>query len=236
MKNKIIWVTGASTGIGKAIAEKFSGKGCTVVITARSKSRLDDIVKEIRLTGREAMAYVCDVSSERSVIHTAKKIQEKYGTIDVLINNAGSTVFKSFLDTETKDYDNVIDTNLKGPFLCMKAVLPQMIRKKTGSIINILSVAANTTFENSSVYSASKAGMQAMASCIRKEVRKHNIKICNIYPGAVETDMWDIKARQQFRNRMMTPADIGDIAFDVYNKPERLMVEDLVVRPVKGDL
>ncbi|MBK6505189.1 MAG: SDR family oxidoreductase [Ignavibacteria bacterium] len=236
MKNKIIWVTGASTGIGKAIAEKFSSKGCTVVITARSKSRLDDIVKEIRLTGREAMAYVCDVSSERSVIHTAKKIQEKYGTIDVLINNAGATVFKSFLDTETKDYDNVIDTNLKGPFLCMKAVLPQMIRKKTGSIINILSVAANTTFENSSVYSASKAGMQAMASCIRKEVRKHNIKICNIYPGAVETDMWDIKARQQFRNRMMTPADIGDIAFDVYNKPERLMVEDLVVRPVKGDL
>ena len=81
MKNKIIWVTGASTGIGKAIAEKFSSKGCTVVITARSKSRLDDIVKEIRLTGREAMAYVCDVSSERSVIHTAKKIQEKYGTI-----------------------------------------------------------------------------------------------------------------------------------------------------------
>ncbi|MGB3018292.1 MAG: SDR family oxidoreductase, partial [Ignavibacteria bacterium] len=210
--------------------------GCTVVITARSKSRLDDIVKEIRLTGREAMAYVCDVSSERSVIHTAKKIQEKYGTIDVLINNAGSTVFKSFLDTETKDYDNVIDTNLKGPFLCMKAVLPQMIRKKTGSIINILSVAANTTFENSSVYSASKAGMQAMASCIRKEVRKHNIKICNIYPGAVETDMWDIKARQQFRNRMMTPEDIGEITFDVYNKPERLMVEDLVVRPVKGDL
>ncbi len=236
MKNKIIWVTGASTGIGKAIAEKFSSKGCTVVITARSKSRLDDIVKEIRLTGREAMAYVCDVSSERSVIHTAKKIQEKYGTIDVLINNAGATVFKSFLDTETKDYDNVIDTNLKGPFLCMKAVLPQMIRKKTGSIINILSVAANTTFENSSVYSASKAGMQAMASCIRKEVRKHNIKICNIYPGAVETDMWDIKARQQFRNRMMTPADIGEITFDVYNKPERLMVEDLVVRPVKGDL
>ena len=236
MKNKIIWVTGASTGIGKAIAKKFSSKGCTVVITARSKSRLDDIVNEIKLTGREASAFVCDVSSERSVFSTAKKIQEKYGTIDLLINNAGATVFKSFLDTATKDYDDVIDTNLKGPFLCMKAVLPQMIKKKTGSIINILSVAANTTFENSSVYSASKAGMQAMASCIRKEVRKHNIKICNIYPGAVETDMWDIKARQQFRNRMMTPANIGEIVFDVYNKPERLMIEDLVVRPVRGDI
>lgn len=236
MKNKVVWVTGASSGIGKAIAEKFSKEGCIVVVTARRKSRLDGIVKGIRLTGGEATALVCDVSSEQSVFSTAETIRGKCGTIDVLINNAGSTVFKSFLDTSTKDYDNVIDTNLKGPFLCMKAVLPQMIKRKTGFIINILSVAANTTFENSSVYSASKAGLQAMATCIRKEVRKHNIKICNIYPGAVETDMWDSKARQQFRNRMMSPADIGEVTFDVYNKPERLMIEDLVVRPVRGDL
>ena len=236
MKNKVVWVTGASSGIGKAIAEKFSKEGCIVVVTARRKSRLDGIVKGIKLTGGEATALVCDVSSERSVCSTAEKIRGKYGTIDVLINNAGSTVFKSFLDTATKDFDNVIDANLKGPFLCMKAVLPQMIKRKTGFIINILSVAANTTFENSSVYSASKAGLQAMATCIRKEVRMHNIKICNIYPGAVETDMWDSKSRQQFRNRMMSPADIGEVTFDVYNKPERLMIEDLVVRPVRGDL
>ena len=236
MKSKVVWVTGASSGIGKAIAEKFSKEGCIVVVTARRKFRLDGIVKEIRLADREATAFVCDVTSGRSVYSTAEKIREKYGTIDLQINNAGATVFKSFLDTETKDYDNVIDTNLKGPFLCMKAVLPQMIKKKSGYIINILSVAANTTFENSSVYSASKSGLQAMATCIRKEVRKHNIKICNIYPGAVETDMWDSKARQQFRKRMMSPADIGEIVFDVYNKPERLMIEDLVVRPVRGDL
>ena len=236
MKNKVVWVTGASTGIGKAIAEKFSKEGCIVVVTARRKSRLVRIVSEIKFAGREASAFVCNVMSERSVFLTAKRIREKYGTIDVLINNAGATVFKSFLETKTQDYNNVIDTNLKGPFLCMKAVLPQMIKKKHGSIINILSVAASTAFENSAVYSASKAGMSAMANCIRTEVRRYDIKICNIFPGAVDTAMWESKARQRYRNRMMTPADIAEITFDVYNKPKKVVIEDLIVRPVRGDI
>lgn len=236
MKNKVVWVTGASTGIGKAIAEKFSKEGCIVVVTARRKSRLVKIVSEIKFAGREASAFVCNVMSERSVFQTAKRIREKYGNIDVLINNAGATVFKSFLETKTQDYNNVIDTNLKGPFLCMKAVLPQMIKKKHGSIINILSVAAGTAFENSAVYSASKAGMSAMANCIRTEVRRYDIKICNIFPGAVDTAMWESKARQRYRNRMMTPADIAEITFDVYNKPKKVVIEDLIVRPVRGDI
>ena len=236
MKNKVVWVTGASTGIGKAIAEKFSKEGCIVVVTARRKSRLVRIVSEIKFAGREASAFVCNVMSERSVFLTAKRIREKYGTIDLLINNAGATVFKSFLETKTQDYNNVIDTNLKGPFICMKAVLPQMIKKKHGSIINILSVAASTAFENSAVYSASKAGMSAMANCIRTEVRRYDIKICNIFPGAVDTAMWESKARQRYRNRMMTPADIAEITFDVYNKPKKVVIEDLIVRPVRGDI
>jgi NADP-dependent 3-hydroxy acid dehydrogenase YdfG len=236
MKNKVVWVTGASTGIGKAIAEKFSKEGCIVVVTARRKSRLVKIVSEIKFAGREASAFVCNVMSERSVFQTAKRIREKYGNIDVLINNAGATVFKSFLETKTQDYNNVIDTNLKGPFLCMKAVLPQMIKSKHGSIINILSVAASTAFENSAVYSASKAGMSAMANCIRAEVRRYDIKISNIFPGAVDTAMWESKARQRYRNRMMTPADIAEITFDVYNKPKKVVIEDLIVRPVRGDI
>lgn len=236
MKNKVVWVTGASTGIGKAIAERFSKEGCIVVVTARRKSRLARIVSEIKFAGREASAFVCNVTSERSVFLTAKRIREKYGSIDVLINNAGATVFKSFLDTKTLDYNNVIDTNLKGPFLCMKAVLPQMIKTKKGIVINILSVAANTAFENSAVYSASKAGLQAMANCIRTEVRRFDIKICNIFPGAVDTAMWESKARQRYRNRMMTPEEIAEITYDVYDKPRKVVIEDLVVRPVKGDI
>ena len=105
---KVVWVTGASTGIGKEIAMQFSKAGYIVVVTARRKSRLVSIVKEIKFAGREAMAFVCNVASERSVNSTAKRIIENYGRIDCLVNNAGVTAFKSFLDTKVFDYDYIM--------------------------------------------------------------------------------------------------------------------------------
>lgn len=236
MQQKVIWITGASTGIGEALANEFSKAGHIVAVTGRRKSRLVRIVSEIKYAEREASAFVCNVQSERSIQSTAKRIREKYGTIDVLINNAGVTVFKSFLETKTIDYDNLMDTNLRGAFLCMKFVLPQMVRKKKGQIINILSVAANTALENSSVYAASKAGLLAMTNCLREEVRRYNIKISNILPGAVETAMWESKFRQRNKSRMMSPAEIAKIVVAVSEQPKKVLIEDIVVRPIKGDL
>ena len=236
MIQKVIWITGASTGIGKEIAMEFSRAGHIVVVTARRKSRLVKIVSEIKFADREASAFVCNVISERSVQITAKRIREKYGSIDVLVNNAGVTVFKSFLETKTFDYDNVIDTNLRGSFLCMKNVIPQMIKNKKGHIINILSVAANTAFENSSVYSASKAGLLAMSNGLREEVRRYNIKVTNILPGATETPMCDSKSRQRYKNRMMSPADIARITLEVFQQPRKVLIEEVIIRPVKGDI
>lgn len=236
MNQRVIWITGASTGIGKEIANEFSRAGHIVVVSARRKSRLVRIVSEIKYADREASAFVCNVMSERSIQITGKRIREKYGTIDLLINNAGVTVFKSFMETKTFDYDNVLDTNLRGAFLCIKSVLPQMIKNKKGHIINILSVAANSSFENSSVYAASKAGLLAMSNSLREEVRRYNIKVSNILPGAVETPMWDSKTRQRYKSRMMSPADIAKIVLQVYQQPRKVLIEDVIVRPVKGDI
>lgn len=236
MKQKVIWITGASTGIGKEIAMEFSKAGHIVVVTARRKSRLVKIVSEIKFADREASAFVCNVMSERSVQITAKRIREKYGNIDALVNNAGVTVFKSFMDTKSTDYDTVIDTNLRGSFLCMKNVIGPMIKNKSGHIINILSVAANTAFENSSVYAASKAGLLAMSNGLREEVRRYNVKITNILPGATETPMWDSKSRQKYRNRMMSPNDIAKITVEVFQHSRKVLIEDVIVRPVKGDV
>ncbi len=236
MIQKVIWITGASTGIGKEIAMEFSRSGHIVVVTARRKSRLVKIVSEIKFADREASAFVCNVMSERSVQITAKRIREKYGSIDVLINNAGVTVFKSFLETKTPDYDNVIDTNLRGSFLCIKNVIPQMIKSKKGHIINILSVSANTAFENSSVYAASKAGLLALSNGLREEVRRYNIKISNILPGATETPMWDSRSRQRYKSRMMSPADIARITLEVFQQPRKVLIEEVIIRPVKGDI
>ena len=236
MLQKVVWITGASTGIGKEIANAISKAGHIVVVTARRKSRLAAIASEIKFAGREATAFVCNVSSERSVQSTAKRIREKYGKIDALINNAGVTVFKSFLDTKVFDFDNIISTNLRGTFLCIKAVLPQMIKLRKGHIINILSVSAKSNFVNSSAYAASKAGTLALSNCLRKEVRKYNIKVSNILPGAVETPMWDRKSIQKYHNRMMLPSDIAQIVLDVFNQPKKVLIEDIVIRPIKGDL
>lgn len=233
---KVVWVTGASTGIGKEIAMQFSKAGYIVVVTARRKSRLVSIVKEIKFAGREAMAFVCNVASERSVNSTAKRIIENYGRIDCLVNNAGVTAFKSFLDTKVFDYDYIMNINLRGSFLTMKSVLKPMIKNKRGHIININSVSANTVYFDSSVYSASKAGLLALSNCVRKEVRKFNIKVTNIFPGATETAMWDAKTRQKNRNRMMSPEDIAKITLQTFEQPKKVLIEDIIIRPLKGDL
>jgi len=236
MSEKVIWITGASTGIGKEIAAEFSKAGHIVVVTARRKSRLVSLVSEIKFAGREATAFVCNVASERSVMLTAKRIREKYGRIDCLVNNAGVTVFKSFVDTKVYEFDYVMEINFRGALLCLKSVLPQMIKNKKGHIINILSVAANTVFEESSIYSASKAALLSLSNSVRKETRRYNIKISNILPGAVETAMWDSRTRQKYKNRMLSPTDVAKIAVDIFNQPKKVLIEDIIVRPIRGDI
>jgi len=236
MSEKVIWITGASTGIGREIAMEFSRAGHIIIATARRKSRLVNLVSEIKFAGREASAFVCNVASERSVQLTAKRIREKYGRIDCLVNNAGVTAFKSFIDTKVYEFDYVIETNLRGAFLCMKSVLPQMIKNKKGHIINIVSVAANTVYEDSSVYSASKAGLLALTNSVRKETRRYNIKISSILPGAVETAMWDSRTRAKYKNRMLSPSDVAKIVLEVFNQPKKVLVEDIYIRPIKGDI
>lgn len=233
---KIVWVTGASVGIGRAIAEIFATSGHMVICSARRKAKLDSVVSNIRKNGCNAEAIVCDIAKEADVKRTVKKILKDHGRIDALINNAGVTEFKSFADSTVKDFDNIMSVNLRGSFLCMKEVLPGMLKRKDGQIINILSVAAITTFENSSLYAASKAGLKAMSEGLRKEVRGNNIKVINIMPGATATDMWDKDFLKKNFNRMMTSEDIGWLTLDVFNQPKALVTEDIVVRPIKGDV
>jgi short-subunit dehydrogenase len=236
MSEKVIWITGASTGIGREIAMEFSKAGHIVVATARRKSRLVNLASEIKFAGREASAFVCNVASERSVQITAKRIREKYGKIDCLVNNAGVTIFKSFTDTKVYEFDYVMETNLRGAFLCMKSVLPQMLKIKKGHIINIISVAANTVYEDSSVYSASKAGLLALTNSLRKETRRYNIKITNILPGATETAMWDSKTRTRYKSRMLSPSDVAKVVIQTFEQPKKVMLEDIIIRPLKGDI
>jgi len=236
MSNKVVWITGASTGIGFEVAKVFAKSGYIIVATARRKSRLVSLVNEIRFAGHEAYAFVCDVRSERSVLSTRKKILEKCNNIDVLVNNAGVTVYKNFIDTKTYDFDDVIETNLRGAFVTTKAVLPMMIKRKRGHIINLSSIASKAIFTGSAAYAASKAGLIAMSNVLRTELRKYNIKITNILPGATDTPMWSPASRQKYGTRMMSPRDIAEIVVQAANQPKKVVIEDMIIRPIKGDL
>lgn len=234
--SKVVWITGASTGIGCELAKAFAKSGYTIIATGRRKSRLVSLVSEIRFAGHEAYAFVCDVRSERSLISTKKKILEKCSSIDVLVNNAGITTFKSFMDTKPPEFDDIMDTNLRGSYLASRAVLPLMMKKRRGHIINVLSVAAKTVFTNSMAYSASKAAQLAMFNVLRAEMRKFNVKVSNIMPGATDTAMWSPASRQKYQARMMTPREVADIVVHVANQPKKVVIEDVVIKPIKGDL
>ncbi len=235
-KNPIVWVTGASRGIGAAIARAFASSGAHVVLTGRDVRALRQNALRIRELGGEASAIRCDVERENSVALAYKTILKKLKRVDVLVNNAGVTYFKPFEKTTVKDFDHVMATNLRGVFLCTKSVLPGMMRRGNGFIINILSVSATTTFKNSSAYAATKAGALALSRSLRAEVRKNGVHVIDILPGAVETDMWDRDERKKYHNKMMQPEDVAEVVVSVIRQPKRVLTEEIIIRPVEGDL
>ncbi|MGA9408107.1 MAG: SDR family oxidoreductase [Bacteroidota bacterium] len=235
-KIPVVWVTGASRGIGAAIAHVFGVAGAHVVLSGRNVRGLRQNARKITRSGGHASVVQCDVGSEKSVLFAFKTISKQFGRVDVLVNNAGVTYFKPFEKTTVKEYDRVMATNLRGVFLCIKSVLPGMVRRRDGCIINILSVSAITTFKNSSAYAATKAGVLALSRGLRAEVRKKGIRVINVLPGAVETKMWSPKERKKYHDKMMQPEDVAEAVISVFRQSKRLLTEEIVIRPVEGDL
>jgi NADP-dependent 3-hydroxy acid dehydrogenase YdfG len=235
-KPRITWITGASTGIGRALAGVFISNGDTVIASARTESTLNDLCREISAARGTCEIIKCDVQSEVSVFEAVKKIVELYGRIDVLINNAGVTYFKDFIDTSIEEFDHVINTNLRGTFLTTKTVLPVMLQNQNGLVLNILSFVVKEVYTKSAAYSSSKAGTEAMMNVLRSEVRRKGINIVNVYPGAVSTPIWRQDQREKFGNQMLIPEQIAEMLYQVSIQPPSLMVEEIILRPQGGDL
>lgn len=232
----VVWVVGASRGIGREIARQFASIGCQTCLSARSAAGLRSAVREITGSGGRAQAYPCDIGRLGSVVSIARRIGREHGDIEVLINCAGFTVFKPFLKTSMREFDTIIGTNLRGQIGCIKAVLPSMVRRREGWIFNVLSNAAIKTFEGSAAYTATKAGMLGLGRVLREELRSFGVKVVNVLPGATETMMWSAAQRKKHSYRMMRAKSVAEAVLSVYRMPDDLVVDEMVMRPVLGDI
>ena len=189
LKNKIAIVTGASQGIGKSISEIFSIAGAHVVCLARNEDRLRELVSEISTNGNSASYISCDVSDGNSIEDALKSVVKDYKQIDILVNNAGITKDSLILRMKEQNWDQVMNTNLKGAFYSTKMVLRHRMKKKYGRRINITSIVGLQGNPGQSNYAASKAGLIGFSQSIAKEVASRGITVNCIAPGWIETEM-----------------------------------------------
>ena len=194
LKNKVAIVTGARRGMGRTHALKMAQEGVKVVVSDISEEDCQKVVEEIKKAGGKAMAVKCDVSKKKEVEGLVKKTVDKFGKVDILVNNAGICQFKPFLDLTEEEWDRTLNINLKGYFLCAQAAAKEMVKQKSGVIINIASVAMGQVgvgIPNIVHYCASKGGVVGMTEALAVELAPYNIRVNAISPGMIETPMID---------------------------------------------
>lgn len=193
LKDKIALVTGGSRGIGREIALKLSKEGSHIAFFYTSnEEKAREVVKELESNGVKAMALKVDVSVESEVVEAVKLVEKDFGTIDILVNNAGITRDNLLIRMSEKDWEDVLDINLKGAFLTTKAVVRKMMKKRYGKIINISSIVGVKGNIGQSNYSASKAGIIGFTKSMAQELAARGIRVNAIAPGFIETDMTDV--------------------------------------------
>jgi NAD(P)-dependent dehydrogenase (short-subunit alcohol dehydrogenase family) len=192
LKDKVAIITGARRGMGKSHALVLAKVGAKVVVSDISEEDCQGVVKEIEKNGGEALAVKCDVTKKEEVNNLVKKTIERFGKVDILINNAGICQFKPFLELTDEEWDRTLNINLRGYFLCAQAAAKEMIKKKSGVIVNIASVAMGQVGKGMAQivhYCASKGGIVAMTEALAVELAPYNIRVNAISPGAIETPM-----------------------------------------------
>jgi len=187
LENQVALVTGASYGIGFAIAESLASAGAKIAFNCRSEKHLKEALENYQAKGIKAFGYICDVTNEKEVQKMLESIKKEIGSIDILVNNAGIIKRIPMVDMSVEDYKEVIDVDLVGPFILAKAVLPDMMEKRHGKIINICSMMSELGRETVSAYAAAKGGLKMLTKNMASEYGKYNIQCNGIGPGYIAT-------------------------------------------------
>lgn len=234
---KIGLITGASSGIGKATALKLAENGYNLIVCGRRKEKLDELKNQLPAT-TDVITLLFDVRNRTEVENQLSTLSTEWKNIDVLVNNAGNAHGLSPIDSgEIDDWDAMIDGNVKGLLYVSRTIIPTMVERKKGHIINISSIAGKQTYANGAVYCASKKAVEAVSEGMRLDLTEYGIKITNIAPGAVETEFSEVRFKGDVERAKkiyegfdpLQAEDIADAIFYAINAPDRVTIADMTI-------
>jgi 3-oxoacyl-[acyl-carrier protein] reductase len=232
LEGKVAIVTGTGRGIGRAVSISLAKAGCRVVLAARTREQIEAVRKEILSQGGDALAVPGDLTVDEDIQRLVEESKAKWGAVDILINNAGWGKRAPVVGASLTDWDQTFRLNLRAPMILAKALLPNMIAKGEGAVVNIGSVSGKTGEANGAAYSASKFGLIGFTQSLYEEVREHGIKVAVILPGFVDTPLIPPN-RQLDRSKMIQADDIAQAVLFVLISPATCCPVEITVRPQK---
>ena len=229
---KVALVTGASGGIGFAIARRLGRMGARVAICSRNREKLEHAAASLRAGNIEISPVPADVASGEQIAFLVRKTQQDLGPVDILVNNAGTGLFGPFHEFGEAQWNTVLDTNLKSVFLLSRAVAPEMIRRQTGHIINISSLAGKNTFAGGAIYCASKWGLMGLTGAMAEDLRSHGIRVSAICPGSVATDFPGQHGSKDAA-KMLQPEDVAHAVAALVTQSDGSFISEVHIRPTR---
>lgn len=231
LQDKVALITGASRGIGLAIARRLASMGARVSLCARDAKRLESAAADCKSRGADAIALAADITRTAEIDKLVQATERQLGPVEILVNNAGVGHFGPIQDAEESSWDSVLDTNLKAVFLLSRAVAPGMIRMKTGHIINIASLAGKNVFAGGGIYCASKWGLLGLTGCMAEDLRAHGIRVSAICPGSVATEFNFPGGRD--RSKMLQPDDVAHAVATLLTQAPQSFISEISMRPTQ---
>lgn len=231
LSESVALVTGSSRGIGRAIAHRLAALGASVAICGRDRAALEDSSKSLQKFGARVFSYPTDVTHAGQVSELVAKTEAALGPISILVNNAGMGLFGPAHEKSEADWDRVLNSNLKSVFLVSRAVIPSMIRRGSGDIINISSLAGKNTFAGGGIYCASKWGLMGLSGCMMEDLRAHGIRVSVICPGSVATEFSGSKPKDP--SKALGPDDVAHAVEAIVTQRPGSFLSEIHLRPLR---
>ncbi len=242
MNNKIVFITGASSGIGAACAKLFAGAGAKLILAARRKERLQELVKKLNLKSSEFYLLELDVRDRKAVESAISSLPSEWSAIDVLVNNAGlSRGLDKLYEGDFQDWEEMIDTNIKGLLYMTRYVVPGMVSRGAGHVINIGSIAGHQTYPGGNVYCGTKAAVKSISEGLKQDLLGSPVRVTSVDPGLVETEFSEVRfhgdsdrAKKVYQGMTpLTPDDVADVVFFCATRPSHVNINDVILMPTE---